>query len=320
MRRLRVVGSYVAESFGEWRKDKASRLAASLAFYTLLSMAPLLVLVISIAGLLLGEASARDEIVRQIQQLVGSGAAEVIEGVLDRAAEPGGGSVIATILGGLMLVIGATGVFAELQDSLNTLWEVQPRPDLGWKALLRQRFVSFAMVLGVAFLLLVSLVVSAALALLGKWTSVLPDSLAFVGHVVNFVVSFGVIAVLFTLMYKLVPDVEISWRPAWVGGTVTALLFSLGKLAITAYLGSSSVATAYGAAGSLVILLVWVYYSAQIFFLGAEFTQVYARRHGRPIRPDEHAVRIEPETESAAKASERQRRRGSPRPEFPTSP
>ncbi len=281
----------VKETGEDWLEDKASRLAAALAFYTLLSLAPLLILAVSVAGLFFGEEAARGEIAGQLSAMLGPEAADSIQTVLANAKAPSSG-VIGTIVGVALLIFGASGVFGELQDSLNVVWEVQPKPGRGIKGFLRDRFFSFTLVLGVAFLLLVSLVVSAGLAAVGNvFSSRLPGGEA-LWHVINFVVSIGTITVLFALIFKVVPDVTIAWRDVWIGAIVTAALFTLGKFAIGLYLGRSSLASPFGAAGSVVVLVVWVYYSAQILFFGAEFTQVYARHHGSRIEPTKNAAPI----------------------------
>jgi membrane protein len=264
----------------EWYKHKAPRLGASLAFYTLLSLAPLLVVIVALAGAVYGEQAARGQIVAQLSDLVGRAGAMAIEDVIKQARQPTVG-FLATFAGLITLFFGATGVVAELRDALNTIYEI-PSPEVsGLKSALlfvRERFFSFAMVLGVGFLLLVSLAINAWLAAMGTWfTGWLP---ALVLQVVTTIFSWLIITALFAGIYKALPDVTIDWHDVVLGAAVTSLLFNLGKFAIGLYLGSSTVASAYGAAGSLVILLIWVYYSAQIFFLGAEFTQVFANRYG----------------------------------------
>jgi membrane protein len=270
----------LTETVNEWFKHKAPRLGASLAFYTLLSLAPLFVVVVAVAGMVYGEEAARGQIVAQLSDLVGRTGATAIEDVLKQARQPAVG-ILATVGGLVMLVFGATGVVAELRDALNTIYEI-PSPEVsGIKGILlfvRERVFSFAIVLGVGFLLLVSLVINAALAAMGTWfTGWLP---AFGLNVGTTVVSWLIITALFAGIYKTLPDVTIEWRDVLLGAVVTSLLFNVGKLAIGVYLGSSTVTSAYGAAGSLAVLLIWVYYSAQIFFLGAEFTQVFANRYG----------------------------------------
>lgn len=269
-----------ADTVNEWYKHKAPRLGASLAFYTLLSLAPLLVVVVALAGSVYGEEAARGQIVAQLSDLLGRTGATAIEAVIKQARQPAVG-LLATLAGLITLFFGATGVVTELRDALNTIYEV-PAPELsGLKAIIlfvRERFFSFALVVGVGFLLLVSLAVNAGLASMGTWfTDWLP---ALVLQVMSTIVSWVIITALFAGIYKVLPDVTIEWRDVALGAAVTSLLFNFGKFAIGLYLGSSTVASAYAAAGSLVVLLIWVYYSAQIFFLGAEFTQVFANRYG----------------------------------------
>ena len=273
----------------DWVDDKAPRLGAALAYYTVFSIAPLIVIVIAIAGIWFGREAAQQQIVDQIAGLVGQKGAEGISGMLQAANKPKEG-MIASALAVVTLVFGATGVFIQLQDALNTIWEVKPKPGRGIMGFIRQRLLSLAMVFGIGFLLLVSLVMSAGLAAAGKWFSGAMPGGEELWHVLNFLISFVVIAALFTLMFKYLPDVKIAWKDVWLGGTLTALLFTVGKFALGMYLGRSSVSSAYGAAGSLVILLLWIYYSAQILFLGAEFTQVYANRFGKKLEPADNAM------------------------------
>lgn len=294
--KIKTVLDLLKETFSEWSKDKASRLAAALAYYTVFSLAPLLIIVIAIAGAVFGEEAARGEIVGQIQGLVGKDGAKVIETAIENANKPDTGS-IASIISIVVLLFGASGIFAELQDALNTVWEVQPKPERGLINVLRSRFLSFSMVLGVGFLLLVSLVTSAALAATSNFFShLLPPGLDLLWQLVNFIFAFGVTTVLFGLIYKVLPDVKIGWSDVWIGAAITSLLFSIGRYLLGQYLGNSSFSSTYGAAGSLVVVLAWVYYAAQILFFGAEFTQVYARRYGSQIVPDDNAM---PLTEEA---------------------
>ncbi len=281
------------QTSSEWLEDNAARLGAALAFYSVLSLAPLLVIALAIAGAVFGEEAARGEVVAQIGGMVGAEGARAIEDMIAHAQKPGAG-VVASLLGALTLLFGAAGVFGELQDALNTIWEVRPRPGRGVWGFMKARFFSFAMVLGTGFLLLVSLVLTAALAALGGFLSGALPVLGPVWHGVNFVISFGVITLLFALIFKVVPDVKIAWKDVWVGAALTAFLFTVGKFLLGLYLGRGTVSSAYGAAGSLVVLVVWIYYSAQILFFGAEFTQVYAKRYGSRIVPAEGA---EPVTE-----------------------
>jgi membrane protein len=270
--------------------DKIPRLAASLAYYTLLSLSPLVVLAVSVAGLVFGEDAARGQITQQLQGIFGAEAGDAIQAMLAHAKQPGSG-VLGTIVGVVVLLFGASGVFGELQDSLNTIWEVQPRPGRGIWGIVRDRFFSFTMVLGVAFLLLVSLVVSAALAALGNWVSSFAGA-EWLWQGINFVISLGMIALLFALVFKVIPDVKIRWRDVWIGALVTAALFTLGKFLIGLYVGKAGVASPYGAAGSLVVIVVWVFYSAHILFIGAEFTQVYTRAMGASVEPARGAIAV----------------------------
>jgi membrane protein len=275
----------------DWNEDDASRLAASLAFYTLLSMAPLLIIVVAIAGMVLGPEAARGQIAAELGGVVGHEAAKGVEAVLASARSPTGGT-IGTIVGSIVLFVGASGVFGELQFALNQIWDVKAKPGRGILGEVRDRFFSFTMVLGVAFLLLVSLVLSAVVSAIGdSFTQALPGG-ELLWQVLSFLFSFAMITVLFALIFKLVPDVEIRWSDVWAGAAMTALLFTIGKSLLGVYLGKASFNSSYGAAGSLVVLVVWVYYSAQILFLGAEFTQVQARHRGRQLRPTGKAVAL----------------------------
>jgi membrane protein len=269
-----------SDTVNEWYKHKAPRLGASLAFYTLLSLAPLLVVIVALAGAVYGEEAARGQIVAQLSGLMGPSGATAIEEVIKEARQPAVG-FFATLAGLLTLFFGATAVVAELRDALNTIYEI-PAPEVsGFRNIImfvRERLFSFTMVIGVGFLLLVSLAINAWLAAAGTWfTGWLP---ALTLQLASTLVSWAIITVLFAGIYKALPDVTLEWRDVFLGAAVTSLLFNIGKFLIGLYLGTSSIASAYGAAGSLVILLVWVYYSAQIFFLGAEFTQVFANRYG----------------------------------------
>jgi membrane protein len=279
----------------EWSEDKVPRLGAALAFYSLLSLAPLTLIAVAVAGFVFGEAAAQGHVVSQMRGLVGQQGAEAVQEMLAHAHRPGAG-VVATLIGVATLLIGAGGVFGALQDALNTIWEVQPKPGRGWLGIIKDRFLSFAMVLGTGFLLLVSLLLSAALAAVFHGIESLAPGAGILLRVANTVLSFALISVLFALIFKVLPDVEISWRDVWVGAVLTTILFLIGKGLIGLYLGRSSYGSAYGAAGSLVVLVVWVYYSALILFFGAEFTQVYANHYGSRIKPSPGA---EPVTEEA---------------------
>ena len=263
-----------------WVDDYAPSMGAALSYYTLFSLAPLLIIVIAVAGMVFGQEAAQGEIVAQLRGLMGEEGAVAVEGLLKAAREPAEG-VFATIVGFGVLLLGATAVFGELQSALDRIWRVPaPKKTSGVWRMLRTRLLSFGLVLGLGFLLIVSLVVSAALSALDKWWGGWFEGWDVVLEVVNFLVSFGIFTLLFAMIYKLMPRAKISWRDVWTGAAATALLFTLGKALIGLYLGQSSLASGFGAAGSIVVLLAWVYYSAQIFLFGAEYTWVYANRHG----------------------------------------
>ena len=294
----RTIWHLLKRTISEAGEDKIPRLAASLSYYTVLSLSPLVAVAIAIAGFAFGREAAEGQIAQQLQSVLGAQASEAIQTIVSHAHRTGTG-VLSAVVGGVVLVIGASGVFGELQDSLNTIWEVAPQPNRGFKGMVKDRFFSFTMVLGVAFLLLVSLVISAALSAVGQWFSGAFAGSEAVWHVINIVVSLAVIAALFALLFKIVPDVTIAWKDVWIGAAVTAVLFVLGKFLIGLYVGKAAVASPFGAAGSLMVIVVWVYYSAHILFLGAEFTQIYARECGSKIVPARGAV---PLTEQARAA------------------
>lgn len=262
-----------------WRDDYAPSMGAALAYYTLFSVTPLLLIVISVAGLAFGEEAARGEIFGQIAGLVGERSARTIEAMLDALNRPDAG-IAGTAVGLVVLLIGATSVFAELQDAMDRIWRAPTRPESGLWALLRARLLSLGMVLGIGFLLIVSLILSAALAAFGKWWGPWLGDWVRLADMLNFALSFAFLSAVFAMIYKWMPRARVTWRDVAVGALITALLFTLGKSLIGLYIGRSGVASPFGAAGSLVVLLVWVYWSAQIFLLGAEFTWVYAHRHG----------------------------------------
>jgi membrane protein len=267
------------EAFQDWNEDNAPRLGAALSYYTIFSISPLLLISIALAGLFFGHDAAQGRIVAQMRGLIGLSAAEAIQGMVASSREPVPG-VMATLLGTVTLLFGAGGAFNELRAALDVIWEIPPRKSGGLMAIIHDRLASFGMVLVVGFLLLVSLVLSAGISAF-EVKGTFPGS-GMVLQVLNNGVSLAVITVLFALIFKYLPDAHppVAWKDIWIGALVTAVLFTLGKYGIGLYLGRSSVGSAFGAAGSLVLLLVWVYYSAQILFFGAELTQVYARRHG----------------------------------------
>ena len=283
------IWKFIITVFDQWSEDKCPKLGAALSFYTIFSLSPLLVIVISIAGFIFGAEAARGEIVYQIKDLVGQEGAQVVQTALKNTQYSAGG-ILALVISAVTLLIGSTAVFIELQDSLNMIWKVKPRPGRSIikiiKGFFADRFQSFAMVIGTGFLMLVSLLVSAFLATLNRYLNNTFLSLPlYFFDVADIVISFGVIFILFMMIFKILPDVNTQWKHVWVGALVTSVLFVLGKYLIGIYLGNSSLSSTYGAAGSLVILLLWIYYSAQILFLGAEFTKVYVRNKGEDVKP-----------------------------------
>lgn len=271
-----------------WVDDYAQSMGAALAYYTMFSIAPFLLIVISVAGLIFGAEAARGEILAQLQYLMGTQNAEAVQKLLESASKPAT-SIAASVAGVVLLLVGATSVFAELQDALDRIWRAPKRHKAGLWSLVRARLLSFGAITGIAFLLMVSLVVSASLAAMGKmWGPLFADWQA-LANAVNLLVSFVLTVAVFAMIYKTMPRARVAWADVWIGAVVTALLFTLGKSLIGLYLGRSGVMSAFGAAGSLVVSLVWVYYSAQIFLLGAEFTWAYALTFGsrkqEPIPP-----------------------------------
>ena len=264
-------------TFYEWSEDNCARLGAALAFYSVVSLAPLLIIAVSIASLVFGREAARNGVVEQLRGLVGIQAARSIEMMVDVSRKPAS-NMVGLAIGIVTLLLGASGVFGQLQDALNVIWEAPSRKGRPFLRILRDRFVSFTMVLGCGFLLLVSLIVSAGLSAVndsaGRVISIDPAVL----QALHMIVAFAVTTLLFAMIFKVLPDVSIGWHEVWIGAAMTSLLFTLGKFLIGLYLGQSNMASAYGAAGSLLILLVWTYYSAQILLFGAEFTQVCANR------------------------------------------
>jgi len=277
---LRQLWDLMRKSIDAWVDDYAPSMGAALAYYTLFSIAPLLIIAIAVAGLVFGQEAARGEIVAQIQDLIGREGASAVQGLLKSANEPAQ-DIVATVVSIVTLVIGATTVFGELQSDLDRIWRVPaPAKQSSIWILLHTRFLSFGLVLGLGFLLLVSLIVSAAIAALGKWSNGFFEGWEAILHVLNLSISFATTTLLLAMIYKLMPRARIAWRDVWLGAAVTALMFEIGKFLIGLYLGTTGVASGFGAAGSLVALLVWVYFSAQIFLLGAEFTWVYSHEYG----------------------------------------
>ncbi|MFL6452004.1 MAG: YihY/virulence factor BrkB family protein [Bryobacteraceae bacterium] len=299
----------LSDSFDSWTKHKAQRLGASLACYTLLSLAPLLLVVVAVVGLVFGHTAAQREIVEQVRMLVGKDGAKAVEALLEGSRNTTHG-IIATAVGLITLLFGASGVMIELRDALNTIWEVPTPEVVGLKskalALIKERVFSFAIVLSVGFLLVVSLAISTWLAAAGAMSASFLPAYEAVFHILNVLTSFIIITFLFAAIYKVMPDVQLQWRDVVLGGAVTSLLFTVGKLLLGIYLGKASVASSYGAFASIVVLVIWVYYSGQIFFLGAEFTKTFANKYGsEPSRNPEGLVKAA--SDSIPLASEKPR-------------
>jgi membrane protein len=273
----RALVSLLKRTVAEWIDDEAPSRAASLSYYTVFSLAPLLLISVAIAGLVFGHEAVSGELARQLQGLLGTGGAQAIQEMMASASRTGSG--VAAVVGIVLLVLGSTGAFVELQDSLSAIWDVDKKKTNGLWAFFRARLLSFAMVGVISFLLLVSLVVSAGLSALGHFAEDRLPASELVFQIVSFGVSFAVITVLFAAIFKVLPDAKVAWGDVWLGAAATSLLFVIGKLLIGLYIGKASVASSYGAAGSFAVLLIWVNYSGMILFFGAEFTQVYSRSH-----------------------------------------
>lgn len=299
----------LSDSFDGWSKHKAPRLGASLACYTLLSLAPLLLVIVAVVGLVFGHTAAEHDIVEQVRLLVGNDGAKASEALLGASRNTTHG-IVATTVGLMTLLFGASGVMIELRDALNTIWEVPTREMAGLKnkalAFIKERVLSFAIVLSIGFLLVVSLAISTWIAAAGAMSASFLPAYEAILHVLNLSVSFIIITFLFAAIYKVMPDVQLQWHDVVLGGAVTSLLFAVGKLLLGIYLGKASIASSYGAFASIVILVVWVYYSGQIFFLGAEFTKTFANKYGsQPSRNPEGMVKAA--TDTMLLGSEKQR-------------
>jgi membrane protein len=289
-------------SASAWSNDKAPSRGAALSYYTIFAMPPLFMIAIFMASLLFDPTSVRTQMFSEVGGLIGKKSAEAIEAAMSAQYETNKG-LFASAIAIVTLLVTTTGLFIELQDALNSIWGVEAKPGQGLKGFVRNRLLSFAMVVGIGFLLLVSLLVSAALAALSKYMNELFPGVGILSIVISDLVSFGVVAVLFALIFKVLPDVKIAWRDVWIGAVVTSVLFTAGKFLLGWYLGRSTTITAYGAAGSLVLILLWVYYSAQILFFGAEITKVYANRFGAHLRPASYARWVSDRQPGAAKSN-----------------
>jgi membrane protein len=293
-------GSFVANSisllkqtFSEWLEDKVPQLGAALAYYTVFSLAPLVLLLLAIVGFLFRNdpAGAWQKVTEQMSYFLDKSAIDVVQGIAQKASQPNKG-VVATSIGILLALFGASGVFGQLQDALNTIWGVKAKPGVGIMGFIRSRFLSFAMVAGVCFLLLVSLVLESLLKSLSHYVQAMLPGGIVIALVVYSIFDLAVVVLLFACIFKFLPDVKIQWRDVWIGALMTAIFFAIGKWALGLYLGSGAAASAYGAASSLITLLLWIYYSSQILLFGAEFTQVYAARAGRGLVPAKYAVPV----------------------------
>lgn len=286
---LRTAYELVRDSASAWSEDKAPRLGAALAYYSIFSLAPLLIIAIAIAGFAFGTDAAERQVVTTLDGLLGKDGAEAVHEMLKNANKPGQG-VTATIIGVGTLLFGASGLFGQLKDALNTVWGVAPKPGMSIWGTVRERFFSITMVLGTGFLLLVSLVLTAAISALSTWFSHLLPGMDWIWQVVNLTLGLVLTAGIFAALFRYLPDAKVAWKDVWIGAAITSVLFAVGRFVLGYYLGHSSIAGPFGAAGSLVIVLVWVYYSAQIMLFGAEFTKVFAKRFGQDIEPAKNAV------------------------------
>jgi membrane protein len=280
------------ETFNEWKEDEVPRLGAALAYYTIFALAPLLIIAIGLAGIVVGEQAAEGQVVGFLGGMMGEQTAQLIETMVARTGEGPGSGIIAAVSGVLLLLIGASGVFSQLQGAMNKIWNVAPSKEAGLKKFVKKRLLSIGMVFALGFLLLVSLLLTAAIGAVGTFLEQnLPGGQA-MWFVLNQGITLLIVSLFFASVFKVMPDAEVRWRDVWLGAVATAVLFLIGQALIGLYLGNSAVMERFGPASALVGLLIWVYYSAQIMFFGAEFTQVWARRHGRQIEPSEGAVRM----------------------------
>ncbi|WAL59143.1 YihY/virulence factor BrkB family protein [Thermocoleostomius sinensis A174] len=287
---MKRIWRLIKETFSEWQFNQVSLLASSLAYYTVFSLAPLMILVIMIVGVIFGEAAAEGELVGQLQEIVGEEGAQILETAIANLRQDTTGGPLRLVVSLGFFAFGASGVFAQIQTALDKIWEVKPEPRRQLLHFLRKRLLTFAMVLVIAFLLLVSLVANTVLvAVINTLRDIIP-ALSYLWRALSFVVSFGMITLLFTAMYTILPDAKVRWQDAIVGASLTTALFMLGQSLFSLFLSQTNFGSAYGVAGSFVILITWIYYAAHILFVGAEFTKVYARQHGFPIVPEEYAV------------------------------
>jgi membrane protein len=285
--------SLLKQTASEWMEDDAPTLGAALAYYTVFSLAPLMTIAIAIAGFFFGKEAAQGQIFDELRVLLGEEGGKAVEEMVQSASAQPTAGIVATIISVIILLFGASGVFGQLQASLNTMWGVKPKPGRGVLGMIKDRLLSFGFTLVVGFLLLVSLLLTAGIALVADWIGGLMPGSETLAQILNIGLSLAMITLLFAMIFKFLPDAKIAWRDVWIGAFLTALLFTIGKFALGLYIGKSGVASSYGAAGSLIVLLLWVYYSSQILFFGVEFTQVYANRFGSHVAPADNAVPVQ---------------------------
>jgi membrane protein len=298
--RIKDIPSLIKETYKDWVDDEPFDQSAIVAYYAIFSLPALLIIIVTIAGIAFGQKAVQDQISSQIGGMIGPDSAKDIQGMIANSYQQGN-SGIALVIGVATLLFGATGVFIALQKALNRIWEVRINPDKsGLKMLIRARAISFGVILTIGFLLLISLVITAALTALSGWVEErMPDFFLYIFYVVDFLISISIITLLFAMLFRFLPDVHIEWKSVWTGAVITALLFVIGKYALALYFGKAEPGSTYGAAGSIILILLWVFYSCLIMFFGAEFTQVYARRYGHRVEPNENAVRIHDELNAA---------------------
>jgi membrane protein len=313
MRKFRQLWKLIKGTASEWQFNEVSLLASSLAYFTIFSIAPLLIIVIMIVGAIFGEAAVQGELVAQIQDVVGKEGAEFIQTAIVNVREDTGGDPFRLVFSIGFLIFGASGVFAQIQNALDKIWEVKPEPRRHIFHFIRKRLLSFAMVLVIAFLLLVSLVVNTALAILFNTLSDYLPALGYLWQVISTLLSFVIITLVFAAMYTILPDAKVAWRDAFVGATITAILFMIGQYLFSLFLNMTDFGSAYGFAGSVIIVITWIYYTAHILFIGAEFTKVYARQHGAKIVPEEYAVSLSSEEASSEQSYRQESSQTSPR-------
>ena len=294
------VYTYLKQVFTEFLEDNILKYSASLAYYTVFSLAPVLIVIISICGVLFGKEAIEGHIYSQIKGLVGSDAASQVQDTI-KNIHLTGHNVFATIVSVIILLIGATGIFGEVQDSLNKIWGLRIKKRKTWWKLIINRLLSFSLIISIGFVMMVSLLLNALISAFGNFLGrYFSEFSVILVQITDSVITFVITTFLFSLMFKMLPDAKIKWKDVLIGGLITSVFFTLGKLAIGYYLGSSNIASVYGAAGSIMIIMVWVYYSSIILYLGAEFTKVYAKLHGGKIFPNEYAVWIKTEETQVA--------------------